>query len=120
MYMRAKRDIKYAMNASCCCIVSHVLCDSNAPRMAQHGYFNFFLLSLRVSSCAIEERGRAQTHARTELRRMSTTAFAAVGRTRWKPRVALAADLLVTVVLGREDFERGFDDAATETVSLVV
>ena len=80
----------------------------------------FLAVVARQFMCDRTERGRAQAHARTELRRMSTTAFAAVGRTRWEPRVALAADLLVTVVLGREDFERGFDDAATETVSLVV
>ena len=46
---------------------------------------------------------------------MSTCALAAVGRARREAGVALAADLLVAVVLGREHLQRGLDDATTET-----
>ena len=46
---------------------------------------------------------------------MATLLLAAVRRTRWETGVALAADHLVTVVLGGQGLERGLDDATTET-----
>ena len=45
---------------------------------------------------------------------MAASPLAAVGRTGRKAGVALAADLLVAVVFGREDLERGLDDAAAQ------
>jgi hypothetical protein len=46
---------------------------------------------------------------------VSTGAFPAVGGTRGKTGVALAADLLVAVVFRGEDLERGLDDSTTQT-----
>lgn len=48
---------------------------------------------------------------------MSTGALPAVGGTRWEARVALAADLLIAVVFGGENLERGLNDTTTETSS---
>jgi hypothetical protein len=42
-------------------------------------------------------------------------ALATVGRTRREAGIALATDLLVTVVLGRKDLERRLNDTATKT-----
>jgi hypothetical protein len=47
---------------------------------------------------------------------VSARAFPAVGGTRRKAGVALAADLLVAVVLGGENLERGLNDTTAETV----
>jgi hypothetical protein len=52
---------------------------------------------------------------RAELGRVTTAALAAVGGTRRKACVALAADLFVAVVLGRKHLKRRLDDTATET-----
>mgnify|MGYP007051639723 CR=1 FL=1 len=48
---------------------------------------------------------------------MTARPLPAVGGTGRETSVALAADLLVAVVLGGQDLERGLDDTATETVS---
>jgi hypothetical protein len=56
-----------------------------------------------------------KSNSRPELAGVSTAALPAVCRTWWKAGIALAADLLVAVVLGREHLQRGLDDAATET-----
>ena len=50
---------------------------------------------------------------------MSTGTFPAIGGTRGKTSVALAADLLITVVLGGQDLQRRLDDTATETVTII-
>ncbi|CAK9782589.1 unnamed protein product [Cutaneotrichosporon oleaginosum] len=49
-----------------------------------------------------------------ELRGVAALLLAAVGRTGREAGVALAADLLVAVVLGRKHLERGLNDTATE------
>jgi hypothetical protein len=46
---------------------------------------------------------------------MSACTLAAVGSTRGKPSIALAADLFLAVVLGCESFQRRLDDTTTET-----
>jgi len=46
---------------------------------------------------------------------VTTLLLAAVGSTRRKAGVALAADHLVAVELGGQSLERGFDDTTTET-----
>ena len=46
---------------------------------------------------------------------MSTCPLAAVGGTRRETGVALAADLLVAVVLGRQDLQRRLNETTTET-----
>ena len=54
--------------------------------------------------------------ARAELGGVTAPALPAVGRTGWKASVTLAANLLVTVVLGSEHLQRWLNDATTETV----
>ena len=44
---------------------------------------------------------------------MATSTLSAVGRTGRETSVALAADLLVAVVLGSKDLQRGLNDTAT-------
>jgi hypothetical protein len=46
---------------------------------------------------------------------VAARALPAVGRARRKTGVALAANLLVAVVLGREHFEGGLDNATAKT-----
>jgi hypothetical protein len=46
---------------------------------------------------------------------MATRSLAAVGRTGWQTSIALATDLLVTLVFGGEHFQGWLDDATTET-----
>lgn len=46
---------------------------------------------------------------------VTTLLFAAVGGTEGKTGVALAADLLVTVVLGSQNSQRRLDDTTTKT-----
>jgi hypothetical protein len=50
---------------------------------------------------------------------VTTRPLAAVGRTGREASVALAADLLVAVVLGRKHLKRRLDDTATETEYIV-
>ena len=47
---------------------------------------------------------------------MTASPLAAVGRTGWETSVTLAANLLVTIVLGSEHLQRWLNDATTETV----
>lgn len=49
--------------------------------------------------------GQEIRHSRAELRGVATRSLAAVGSTRGETSVALAADLLVAVVLGRKHLE---------------
>ena len=51
---------------------------------------------------------------RPQLIRVPALLLPAVGRPRRQPRVALAADHLVAVVLASESFQAGFDDAAAQ------
>lgn len=52
---------------------------------------------------------------RPQLVRMPALLLPTVGGPRWQARVAFTADHLVAVVLGRQRFQRGFDDAAAKT-----
>ncbi len=52
---------------------------------------------------------------RSQLVAVSALLLPAVRRPRRQPCIALSADHLVAVVLGRQRFEGGFDDAAAET-----
>ena len=62
-----------------------------------------------------EANSLLQLLLRAKLVGVATLLLAAVGGTRRQARVALPADHLVAVVLGRESLERGLDDAAAET-----
>lgn len=46
---------------------------------------------------------------------MAALPLSTVGRTRRKTSVTFSADLFVTVVLGGQDLQRGFNNTATET-----
>ena len=51
-----------------------------------------------VLSAVPEETSDSTEHSRAELRRVTASPLAAVGRTGWKTSIALAADLLLAVV----------------------
>jgi hypothetical protein len=46
---------------------------------------------------------------------MSACTLAAVGSARGEASIALAADLLLTIILGCESFQRRLNDTTTET-----
>lgn len=73
-----------------------------------------FILS-RLSSTKRRKKRSLQLLLRPQLVRVSALLLAAIRRSGWQARVALAADHLVAVVLAGEGFERWFDEAAAET-----
>jgi len=54
-------------------------------------------------------------NSRSELARVTTGAFSAVGGTGGKASVAFTADLLLAIVFGSKGLQRRFDDATAET-----
>lgn len=51
---------------------------------------------------------------------MAAAPLPAVGRTWGQTSVALAANLLVAVVLGGQDLQRGLNDTATKTIVYII
>jgi hypothetical protein len=71
-------------------------------------------LLLAIQMASVVSTQELCHYSRAELGRVTTGALAAVCCTGREAGVALAADLLVAVVLGCKDLERGLDDATTQ------